>query len=502
MRPVPSEILAQLELAEAARREATAAEALMPSSPGQDEMREGAEVFARWLAGQLQSGLTTCRGLVVAVAKPETGSRPVAIWGFAERVTYRALTDLLMTKAQHENDRNNEAYQAFAVAPLRYAETQYRRSDTRSSPLFLFQPEDAIVQYVVKADLASFYDYIDHDILGRELLLRTSDHESIACLLDLLLEVQGRRYGIPQLLEPSDRLSDLYASRILRAIRRKQWPAWRYNDDFRIAAETFEDTKRALDDLTTAARDNGLVLNEAKTRTPTFITYWQENHVPDYVDATADIDPTWAIDTLNSTVTPREVAAGSSIELPIHLQEADRAATRRIRHALIRLSDPTESRAVEVMAKVEHIVAFVPSTTPYVLRYLRAMASVDHSSVTGIVESLTTDVSLSGWQRLCLIRTIREIGLTDTQPFTDWVKEQRGQRYEPTVRAEAALALAAVNLFEVQDVVRALDEEPSALANWYLACALELRRHRTISDETYDAIRDDSGLHAAILASS
>jgi hypothetical protein len=112
----------------------------------------------------------------------------------------------------------------------------------------------------VKADLASFYDYIDHEILGQELLIRTADHAAIECLLDLLGEVQGRRYGLPQLLEPSDRLSDLYGDRVLRALRRKQWPAWRFNDDFRIAVETFEEAKRALDDLTAAARDNGLAV--------------------------------------------------------------------------------------------------------------------------------------------------------------------------------------------------------------------------------------------------
>jgi hypothetical protein len=59
----------------------------MPSSPGASELEEHAPEFAYWLAGQLRAGLTTCRGLVVSVAKPETGSRPVAVWGFAERVT-------------------------------------------------------------------------------------------------------------------------------------------------------------------------------------------------------------------------------------------------------------------------------------------------------------------------------------------------------------------------------------------------------------------------------
>ncbi|MET7948417.1 reverse transcriptase domain-containing protein [Micromonospora sp. NPDC005324] len=498
MRPMPSEVLFRLKLEQATRLEAGAEEYLMPSSPGAAELADSAPKFAAWLSGQLQAGLVACRGLVVAVAKPATGSRPVAVWGFAERVTYRALTDLLMTEAKHEMDRSSEGYQAFAYAPLTYGRTRGTRAGATGSS-DLRWPENAVVQYVVKADIASFYDYIDHDILGRELLLRAQEHAAIECLLELLLEVQGRRYGLPQLLEPSDRLSDLYAGRVLRALHRRQWAAWRYNDDFRIAAETFEDAKRALDDLAAAARDNGLVLNESKTRTPSFATYWEENEVPDYVDDAENTDPQWALDTLSSTVTPRDLAAGKASAAVINLHEADRAAIRTIRRALIRLSDSEEPRGIAVMPKMEHIVAFVPSATPYVLRYLRAMVELDRTAVTRTVAAIATDISLSDWQRFCLIRAIRELRLVDADPFLAWVMTHRAQRFEPAVRAEAALALAEANEIEAQGVIRSLDEEPSALATWYLMALRRLFQHGAVPRETHDAVRDENGLHAAML---
>jgi len=501
MQSVPPDVLSRLDLEGATRREASAEEPLIPSSPGASELNERAPEFASWLAGQLQAGLTPCRGLVVAVAKPETGSRPVALWGFAERVTYRALTDLLMAEAKHEVDRSNEGYRTFAYAPLAYAQTRGSRVDANSHSE-LSWPDNAVVQYVVKADLASFYDYVDHDILARELLLRTGDHATIECLLELLLEVQRRRYGLPQLLEPSDRLSDLYASRVLRALRRKQWAAWRFNDDFRIATGTFEDVKRALDDLAAAARNNGLTLNESKTRTPSFRAYWEENEVPEYADDDDDSDPQWALDTLNSTVTSRDLPTGTVADHQINLHEADRAAIRAIRSALIRLSDPAEPRAVDVMPKVMNVVAFAASTTPYVLRYLKAMANFDRPAVTRTVTAIATEVSLSDWQRLYLLRAIRELGLLDVEPFTAWIMANRAQRYEPVVRAEAALALADANKIEAQEVVRALDEEPSALATWYLVALRRLHHHGAVSQETNDAVRDESGLHATILARS
>ena len=514
MQSVPSAIIARLDLVGAARREADVVEPLMPTQPGTAELKTNAQDFADWLAEQLRAGLTTCSGLIVAVAKPETASRPVAVWGFAERVTYRALTELLMTQTHHQVDRSNEAYRTFAGAPLVYAQTRGPRPDARGSGLIW--PDNAAVAYVVKADIASFYDYVDHDSLAQELLLRTREHATIQCLLDLLLEVQGRRYGIPQLLQPSDLLSDLYGDRVLRALRRKQWPSWRYNDDFRIAAESFEDVKRALDDLTAAARDNGLVLNESKTRTPEFSTYWEENVESDYVDHIGDRDPRWAIATLNATITPRDLPSDRDgypqaepvVDLPssadqpieqINLHEANRGTVRSIRHALIRLSDLAEPRAATVMPKMENIVAFVASATPYVLQYLQAMDSIDRDAVNNTITAIVDHVSLSDWQRMCLIRTVRELGLAGSAPFTAWVTSHRAQRYEAFVRAEATLALAEADKVDAQVVIRALDEEPSALASWYLLALRSLHHHHAIP-ETYNAVRDDNGLHAAILA--
>ncbi|MER7893557.1 RNA-directed DNA polymerase [Micromonospora sp. NPDC094482] len=522
MRPVPLDVLSRLRLDEAARREADASEPLIPSSPGADRLKDDAASFASWLNGQLQAGLPTGRGLVVAAAKPVTGSRPVAIWGFAERVSYRALTDLLMAKAGHEMDRSPERYREFISAPVTYAEERGTRPDDDEDhwPFAKPWPAEAIIQYVVKADLASFYDYIDHDILARELLIRTSDHAAVECLLDLLGEVHGRRYGLPQLLEPSDHLSDLYAARVLRALRRKQWAAWRFNDDFRIAVETYEDAKRALDDLATAARDNGLVLNESKTRTPSITNYWYETgisqvdaHLPrdgvqhepadfvaDYTEGARDSDPEWALSFLGETVTPRDLDAGAQAEGRTNLREVDRIDIRYIRRALIRLADPEEPRALSVLAKAESIVAFVASATPYVLRYLRAMAALDRPAVTRVIEAITTDVSLNGWQRLCLLRAIGELDLLDSEPLFTWVAGHRAQRFEPAVRAEAALALAAANRIEAQEITRGLDEEPSALASWYLVALQRLHQSGAVPGDTYDAVREEGGLHATILA--
>jgi hypothetical protein len=156
-------------------------------------------------------------------------------------------------------------------------------------------------------------------------------------------------------------------------------------------------SSRALDDLTSAARDNGVVLNESKTRTPTFVTYYHDYNVADYDDGSDDRDPTWALDILRSTVTPRELNGQPANDAQISLRGADRSAIRTIRQALTKLATSSEPRAVEVMPKMENIVAFVAAATPYVLRYLLAMApSTERQRPGASAPSSTTSASATG----------------------------------------------------------------------------------------------------------
>nr|WP_296073755.1 hypothetical protein [uncultured Actinoplanes sp.] len=320
MRSVPADVLARLDLPAAAIREADHTEALLPDAPGAAQLRAGASPFAAWLGGQVRGGLATGRGLVVAVAEPETGgSRPVAIWGFAERVTYRALTDLLLAGA--ELDRSPERYREFVAAPAKYAEERGERPGPYDDlPFSAPWPYEAAVRYVVKADLASFYQYVDHEILGRELLIR--------------------------------------------AVRRREWAAWRFNDDFRIAVTSFEEAKRARRGPGMGAQSPGVDRHAAR--------------------------------------------AGS-------------------RHRRVRGGRTC--------------------VTP------------------------TAPTSATSGARSCGSRT--RTSHARSRCCRGWKASSGSCRHEPAVRAEAALALASAGLIDARHHTRALDQEPSALAGWYL---LALRR--------------------------
>lgn len=106
---------------------------------------------------------------MVSARKTPHGVRPVPVWGFAERITYRSLTEFIL-RDEPALDRSADAYLAFTGAPVRYAESLTTRGQTQ---MFrnLFHGE---IGYVVHADITAFYQCIDHGILGKELLVSTS----------------------------------------------------------------------------------------------------------------------------------------------------------------------------------------------------------------------------------------------------------------------------------------------------------------------------------------
>ena len=79
--------------------------------------------------------------------------------------------------------------------------------------------------------------------------MKGQDYELVNALMQLLEETQGRAYGLPQLLDPSDRLSEVYIDRVERALIRAGFHTWRYNDDFRIGCRDYPETLDAIEHL-------------------------------------------------------------------------------------------------------------------------------------------------------------------------------------------------------------------------------------------------------------
>ena len=460
MLQVPDELIKRLRFEEAIQHEVDSWQGLLPPMPGWEQLARRRTAFARWLAGQLRSGFAATPEVVVSVRKASQGIRPVPIWGMAERVVYRALTSFLLRDVP-ALDRSPEAYLTFVGGPLQLAREREEMGD-----LLLPLVSNSSIKYVVKADVAAFYEYVDHGLLGAELLAITGDFDAVQCLLSLLEEVQGRRHGLPQLIDSSDQLSELYIDRVQRAVLRRGWPTWRFNDDFRIAAGSFDEALAAIEDLSSAAREAGLTLSDFKTTTPKFSTYaWEtfglqvddelpkeladhepEDFVADYSEGAGEEGSEWAVGLLDRTFLPDAPSADRTQDA-IDLGSANSHEVRLLRRALSRL---IKYPSAHVLEELVPLMAFVPALSPWVLRLISASASSAPEECAKVMRSVMSDITLNEWQRAWALRTIGHLGLlADAYPeheeVATWVRDMLLGRHSPAVVAEAVLALAGVN---------------------------------------------------------
>lgn len=122
---------------------------------------------------------------------------------------------------------------------------------------------------VVDFDIAACYEYINHDILKKELTLQTLKSGTVSALNEFLGEVFPRGVGIPQAMSPSHSLADSYLGIIERNLIRSGFSLHRYADDFRVATENAENAFEAIEHAGSLARECGLVLAEGKTKIST-----------------------------------------------------------------------------------------------------------------------------------------------------------------------------------------------------------------------------------------
>lgn len=247
---LPDAILKKLKLNEAAEQEAAAWRNLVPPEPWQSVVAAKPGPFAGWVKTRLASGARNAPSIVANARKTHQGIRPVPVIGIAERIAFRALTNWVLSDVAPAN-RTADDYREFVSGPLIVA------FKGKSS----FRISDSTVEYVIQADIAAFYQYIDHGILSGELEMQTGKVEGSRALIAILGEIQGKEFGLPQLLDASDQLSDLYIAILHRHLTRLGLKLWRYNDDFRFTADGYDEAQQIIEDLSAGAHEIGLVLN-------------------------------------------------------------------------------------------------------------------------------------------------------------------------------------------------------------------------------------------------
>ena len=131
----------------------------MPQAPVLPVLLARPADVAEWAFRRLSGPFDPVPEQVVTVRKPGHGVRPVAELYVRDQLLYRTFVNA-WNATLGPPTRSSAAFDEFESAPL----------------------QDPAIEYVVSSDIACFYQYVDYDLLSRELLARTGDAERVECV--------------------------------------------------------------------------------------------------------------------------------------------------------------------------------------------------------------------------------------------------------------------------------------------------------------------------------
>ncbi len=454
--------------------------------------------------------------MVVLARKRSRGARPLSRLGLKERVLYRGLTNLVSDRTTIPS-RTDDAYQQFESAPLAV---------------------DGVA-YVLKTDVAAYYEYIDHDRLMDEVIAQTADDLAINAIVALLRESSGRAFGLPQMTEPSDQLAELYIEPMRRQLVRAGYRVSRFADDFRVSCLTYFEALSAWDEADESARSLGLVLSETKTRIVGITKYSESVQGPSVDDINAPSSfSAWDLFDLNDYIED-ELRVWSSPATGAELDEVDHqeldfqsgeppseaaqalASTYLDELVTTRRGDDHHSsaegqpesiarlnRAMRILVSARNpvglrllpaLLVYEPVATPYIAAYLRACAEDDRSEVTRTLGQISRSGITGPWQSLWMAFVAGDIERGTTRKAShhiNWLRELTSSRH-PAVAAEATLALARRGFMTpdgVAEVLRRLPKVHRSTAVLAMAALGDEARANATAEDHLDHIRIRWGL--------
>lgn len=420
----------------------------------------------------------------VLVRKSVRGSRPLPYLALEDRLFYRALVGTLDGRLPDVPGRRD--HDAFVKAPLGVDSCRY----------------------VLKADVAAYYQYVDHERLIAEVVAQTGDDLAVTAVVELLQGGAGRRFGLPQMHASSDVLADVYVDPIRRDLLRRGHVAFRFVDDFRVACGTYSEALASLELIERAAFDLGLVLNEQKTSTPRRATY--EQSLTEVSRAEEQLFAALAAEGLtvenffaqapeeyddDDDGTSEPAAAGDEeaallgvgddeVDLPENgdvdiptwpqLEVATRVISTwgsdgredyewsatvwsaLLRKSLHTLEAGRDNRGVESAIT---LLVHEPHLTPQVCNYLTAIGQEDAGRVHALLDELCSRDIVSVWQSVWIVYLAGSVANASVSPDTEhvsWLRRQVAGAHD-AVAAQAALALARRRSLPVEEGARAYE---------------------------------------------
>ena len=240
---------------------------LVPDPLSYEDFKSTKDDILGNVRARLIAGYSPSRLLHMDVPKNELTMRPGSIPVIEDRIAYTALIGSFA-------ERVDGTLEDESVVP------SYRVQSGRKKSLFKFginqwfkfqeltrSHYDSGYRYLLVTDLTAYFDHINHELLIGQ-LRSTGVSEGALSLLATLLNhwSDGSPVGIPQGLDPSSLLGNVYLDPLDKYMIRHGYHYFRYVDDIRVFANSYSELQRAMVDIIHQTRILGLHVQTAKTR--------------------------------------------------------------------------------------------------------------------------------------------------------------------------------------------------------------------------------------------
>jgi hypothetical protein len=474
MSKVDPDLLSRLDIRTALDTEASGARRdLLPVQVGDLAAQASLAEVEAIIATRAQQGkVGTEPAPVLSASKWRHGRRPAAALALPERVLYRATAQLLGDGLAGE--RQDDDHTTFINAPVNNDE-----------------------KFIIVTDLANYYSSIQIDRLADILLSRTGEWSIISWLRHFLLAISPDIGGLPQGNYASDRLADTYADTLLRKLRRRGLCAWRYADDFRIGASSYQNAINALEIFDEEVRAMGLFVNERKTyvvgqdkyianrdrEVEFFTSAWQEKRQQ---LTTIDIYRSEPVLPENvevyGAVALEELQAWAS-EVESRRANDEKEIPTRLDLGLV-LTMLTLAKEPDALAHVPELLLMEPQLAHLIARYLYTISTDYSDRVDAAISKMVQDFALGKWKAVWLCYSLTNIERANLSPLFgtrkpksplvsgvgDWLNAQARSRDE-VLSAQAVWSLA-VNGALTKDVWSDLNSRPGTYSAQFTAAAL------------------------------
>ncbi|MBJ7519367.1 MAG: RNA-directed DNA polymerase [Solirubrobacteraceae bacterium] len=488
---ISSESVGALDFVGAIEAESTAPKESLPSLPSRvvEKSVKGREKeLAELIGARCTTGIDVSPQELIWMPKPDHVGRhrPVLTLTFEQRVVLRAFATAVAADMP-DFDRSPEAFNAFQEAPT--------RSDAG---------------YVVTADVASFYSYIDHELLASRIVDATAKPDIAEGLVGFLGAIAGRSYGLPQTFQSSDPLSELVIAPIERRLVRAGVEVYRSNDDFRLCVPSHSEGMAALEELQAELWRVGLDLNDDKSwilKRPTYEDNLRRADalVYEYAESTdlsVDVDP-YTGEPLGDPAPTSEAGGGFGLDLIMRVFTA--ASKRRLGATRLPAFESSANRRI-VIASLAHLTnlrspdglpmaAQLLAVDPLLARQYSFYVRATHPSGTGAAECIDEALThfahfTPPWVEAWLINPLLNPSAELTQQSTSWLRKVAQSQRLGVVRARAILALAVHGKTERAEVLRWFDAMPEVARCDMVAAAARASG----SDRALDSLRKGNRL--------